>query len=264
MTDRPILQFRSVSRRFASARGPAVDALRDVSLDIATGQLTAVVGHSGCGKTTLLRIATGLDDPTAGTVETPAGPLRPALLSQEAGLLPWRSILDNITLPMTLAGLARRERTRRAMELIARMHLPERVARSYPHELSGGMRRRAALAVALAAEPDLLALDEPFTGVDEATRRKLGAEVLRLRNRQGLSILLVTHDIEEALALADRIVILRPAMAGPDSPAEASLARDVAVDLPHPRDGQSQSFVELLLKLRASLELPVAKSASAD
>jgi ABC-type nitrate/sulfonate/bicarbonate transport system ATPase subunit len=256
MSHPPILQFRGVARRFTPPRGPAVDALAGVSLDIAAGQLTAFVGHSGSGKTTLLRIAAGLDAPTAGVLEAPAGPPRVALLSQEAGLLPWRTILDNITLPMQLAGRARCARIASATELIERMHLPARVARSYPHELSGGMRRRAALAVALAAGPDLLALDEPFTGVDEATRRKLGAEVLRLRQQQGLGVLMVTHDIEEALRLADRVVTLR-AIRQDSPPAEpASLVDDVPIDLDHPRDPAAAGYIDALLRLRRTLELP--------
>jgi NitT/TauT family transport system ATP-binding protein len=245
MARTPLVTFREVSRCFCTPRREAVDALRNVSLDCFAGEITCIVGPSGSGKTTLLRLAAQLDQPTAGEVAYPQwqGPHQPppwALVSQEGNLLPWRRVLENIALPMRLRNVPRCEARRRALKLLNEMHLPGDIAESYPHELSGGMRRRAAVATALACRPELLMMDEPFNGVDEATRRKLGRQILQLRLEQHQSILLVTHDLEEALRLADAIVIL----------GEQPGIRRVEPELPHPRDPLSEAFEQRLLRLR--------------
>lgn len=254
--DAPILlSFDSVGRRFETPRREPVDALRDVTLNCHAGQITCIVGPSGAGKTTLLRLAAQLDQPTSGTVSYPQWrpPFTPppwALVSQEGNLLPWRCVLANVMLPMQLRGRQRHAAQQQARALLKQMHLPADIAQAYPHELSGGMRRRAAVATALACEPELLMMDEPFSGVDEATRRKLGEQILQLRLRQHQSILLVTHDLEEALRLADVIVVLG------GQPGAAC----VEVDLPHPRDPLSSAFERKLLALRHDI-LPLTRPA---
>ncbi|NBB94594.1 MAG: ATP-binding cassette domain-containing protein [Planctomycetes bacterium] len=246
--DTVLISFRDVSRRFSTPRRGEVDALCHVSLDCRAGRITGIVGPSGSGKTTLLRLAAGLDQPTAGEIVYPqwgpsVAPPPWAVVTQEGNLLPWRNIRRNITLPMRLRNVPRREANRRAETLLRQMHLPNDVALSYPHELSGGMRRRAAVATALACRPQLLMLDEPFSGVDEATRRRLGQQVLDLRMQYGQSILLVTHDIEEALLLGDEVVILTAA---------PGIER-VDIELPHPRDPLAKAFERRLIELRHRL-----------
>jgi NitT/TauT family transport system ATP-binding protein len=245
MSRTPLVTFRKVSRCFQTPPREPVEALRGVSLDCFAGEITCIVGPSGSGKTSLLRLAAQLDQPTSGEILYPQwqGPRHPppwALVSQEGNLLPWRRVLENIALPMRLRNTPRRETRRRALTLLGEMHLPGNIAESYPHELSGGMRRRAAVATALACRPELLMMDEPFNGVDEATRRKLGQQILQLRLEQHQSILLVTHDLEEALRLADAILILD----------EQPGIRRVELDLPHPRDPLSGAFEQRLLRLR--------------
>lgn len=199
-----------VSRRF-----PGVEALRGISLEVKPGELVAVVGASGCGKTTLLRIIGGLDRADEGRVEfVDAGgaAISPGRFDlgfgfQESRLLPWRCARDNTALPLELAGVPRAERRRRAEQTLSLVRLADRT-RSLPAELSGGMRMRVALARALVTKPRVLLLDEPFSSLDEVTRLELDEELLELRRATGATTLLVTHAISEAVLLADRIVVL--------------------------------------------------------
>jgi NitT/TauT family transport system ATP-binding protein len=220
-------------------RGPTgvVPAIRDLSLEVPAGSFTAVIGPNGCGKSTLLRLVAGLLPPTAGRVElgadgTPprAGDGRVGLAFQQPRLIPWLSTLDNVALPLALERgperIANGERRARAEEALRRVGLLE-AARRRPRELSGGMQQRAALARALITDPPLLLLDEPFSALDALTREAFDAELQRLWLDQPRTVILVTHAVSEAIALADRIVVMtaRP----------GRVARIVEVDLPRPR-----------------------------
>lgn len=197
--------LRGVSRRFGSVE--AVDA---VSLDIAPGSFVALIGPSGCGKTTLLRMIGGLDRPDAGTIEcSVASSAERAFCFQEPRLLPWRSVRANVELPLELAGVAAAERASRAREAIERVGLGDAADRR-PHQLSGGMRMRAALARALVTRPRLLLLDEPFSALDEVTRQELCEELHRLWREDRFTAILVTHSIPEAVYLADECIVFSP------------------------------------------------------
>jgi NitT/TauT family transport system ATP-binding protein len=211
-TGRPAVDVRGVSKVFG--QGPeAVVALDGVDLQVQPGEFVCLLGASGCGKTTLLNVVAGLDAPTTGQVDLDVA--RPAVMFQEAALLPWLSAGRNVELPLRLAGVGRAARRRRAEELLALVRL-EGLADKRPHELSGGMRQRVALARALAAatgvdeqgEPGVLLMDEPFGALDAITRDVLQAELLRVWQATGTTVLFVTHDVREAIRLAERVVLL--------------------------------------------------------
>ncbi|MET0405786.1 MAG: ABC transporter ATP-binding protein [Cystobacter sp.] len=196
-----------------------VPVITELDLDIAAGAFVALVGPSGCGKSTLLRLVAGLDRPDAGTL-TFTPPLEHgrdarnpiAYVFQDAHLLPWRSVLDNVALPLELAGVAPAERHAAARALLGDVGLGDALTR-YPAELSGGMRMRVSLARALVTRPRLLLLDEPFAALDELTRNRLDDQLLALWKELGMTVLFVTHSLSEAAYLAERAVVLsrRPA-----------------------------------------------------
>lgn len=198
-----------VGKSFGHGLG-AVTALAGVDLRVAAGEFVCMVGASGCGKTTLLNLVAGLDVPTVGRVELNCG--RPAVMFQEAALMPWLTAARNVELALRLAGMRRVDRRRRAIELLQLVRL-DGVSAKRPHELSGGMRQRVALARALACalRPDgasLLLMDEPFSALDAITRDVLQAELLRIWHATGCSVLFVTHDVREAVRLGQRVVLL--------------------------------------------------------
>ncbi len=209
----PAVRLDGVRVAFASRR-EALVALDALSLEVAAGEVVAILGPNGSGKSTLLRVIDGLLAPTNGRVEVEGrrvtGP-DPAVgfVFQEPRLLAWRSTLDNVAYPLELRGVGRRERRARALELLRLVGIA-RAADLQPHELSGGMRQRAAIARALALEPSVLLLDEPFSALDALTRDRFNVELLRLWERTRTTILLVTHSIPEALFVADRVAVLTP------------------------------------------------------
>ena len=253
-----------VAHTFRGQTG-AVHALQPLDLEIAAGSFVAILGPSGCGKTTLLRIISGLLEPSMGHVRLnralpAAARAQRAIgwLAQEDGLLPWRSVLDNAALPLQLAGMARAQRTAAALELLAEVGL-DASARQYPHELSGGMRQRAALARALVARPAFLLLDEPFAHLDELTRERLGELVLDLRRAGpgGLppTSVLVTHSVAEAVRLADRVIVL--------SSRPGRVLLDMPIDVPRPRLDDDAAVGWLVRRLKTSLgHLPPAPDRS--
>ena len=212
-TGPPALTLRGVGKVFGHGAG-AVTALRDIDLNVQPGEFVCLLGASGCGKSTLLNLVADLDAPTAG--EVTVGTARPSFMFQEAALLPWLTARRNIELALQLAGQGRRERRERADELLALVRL-EGQGDKRPHELSGGMRQRVSLARALAAttavgaaegRPGMLLMDEPFAALDAITRDVLQAELLRVWEATGTTVLFVTHDVREAIRLAERVVLL--------------------------------------------------------
>ena len=216
--DTAALQLSHVSRAF----GPLA-VLDDISLSVARGEFVAVVGPSGSGKTTLLNLLSGWDKPTAGTIARPA---RLRMVYQQDGLLPWLTVERNIALGLRdVPDRAARERELNAM--LGLIGLTE-FRRAYPHQLSGGMRQRVELARALAGDSDVLLMDEPFSALDYLTRLKMRRELARLLHERPRTVVLVTHDIEEACQLADRVLVL--------SSRPARIEQEIVLDVPRPRD----------------------------
>jgi NitT/TauT family transport system ATP-binding protein len=222
------LTYRRLDR---AGQALPVVALDGVSLTISRGELVAVVGPSGCGKSSLLFVVNGLLPPTVGQVRVDgqgiAGPSADrALVFQDAALLPWRSVQANVELALEILGLpaaARRETARRHLRLVGL----EDFGSFFPHQLSGGMRQRVGLARALCVEPRILLMDEPFAALDAQTRQLMGAELLRLWEGDRKTVLFVTHDLDEAIYLADRVVVL--------SARPGRVMDEVAIALPRPR-----------------------------
>jgi NitT/TauT family transport system ATP-binding protein len=218
------------------ARGSAAGrytALRDTTLVVAPGEFVSVVGPTGCGKSTLLNVAAGLLEPSAGAVRVFGQPLaglnrRAGYLFQTEALMPWRNALDNVTAGLEFRGVQREDARAQAGEWLKRVGLGGFGDR-YPHQLSGGMRKRVSLAQTLILNPQILLMDEPFSALDVQTRQLMENELLELWSQDRKSVVFITHDLEEAIALADRVVVLS---AGPES----HHIGEYAIDLPRPRD----------------------------
>jgi NitT/TauT family transport system ATP-binding protein len=222
---RPAIVLNEVSKVYGHA-GAAVPALDRVSLEVATGEFVCLVGASGCGKTTLLNLVAGLDDPTTGTIERPGGAM--AIMFQEAALFPWLTAARNVELALQLRKVPKGQRRARVAELLDLVHLGGFAARR-PHELSGGMRQRVALARALAQDARVLLMDEPFGALDAITRDLLHDELERLWRDTGLTVVFVTHNVREAVRLGDRVVMLtsRPGRVAADTAVTATRPRRI-------------------------------------
>ena len=243
------VSLRAVRRTFAGG----VTAIDGVDLDVGPGEFVAVLGPSGCGKSTLLRAVAGLDPVQGGRVEVGApGAHSPgrhdlAFVFQDAHLLPWRRVRDNVALPLELRGVERRQRQRVADDAIAQVELEE-ASRRFPAQLSGGMRMRVSLARALVTEPGLLLLDEPFAALDEITRQRLDEQLHALWRRRRMTVLFVTHSLVEAAFLAQRVVVL--------SRRPARVVGETAVGLPELRTAELRTtpdFVALVRTLQGLL-----------
>jgi NitT/TauT family transport system ATP-binding protein len=208
-----MIRLTGVSRSFAGRSG-TVEALRDIDLDVADGEFVAVLGRSGCGKSTMLRLIAGLLPASAGEVrvsgERVTKPRRDiAMMFQRPALLPWRSVLDNVLLPVQIFGWRKAAHRERAHELLTMTGLTG-FEKRLPHELSGGMQQRVALCRSLIANPRVMLMDEPFSALDALTREELAGELQRVHMEHGATIVFVTHSIDEAVLLADRVVVLSP------------------------------------------------------
>jgi NitT/TauT family transport system ATP-binding protein len=247
----PAISLAHVSRRFV-IDGRPLTVLDDVSFEVPAHGICAVVGPNGSGKSTLLRLIAGLLRPDAGAIAINGDAVadadrRVGLVFQEPRLLPWRTAIDNVAFPLELAGIDRAARHEKAHELLDLVGLRP-FARAYPHQMSGGMRQRAAIARALAREPQILLLDEPFSALDALTRERFNAELLDIWQRTGTTILIVTHSIAEAVFMADEVVVLT------DPPGR--VAGRVPVPLGRPRETdalESTAFTRAAATIRAHL-----------
>jgi NitT/TauT family transport system ATP-binding protein len=225
------IDFRDVSLRFISGDGNATVALRNFSMSVARGEFVAIVGPTGCGKSTTLNMITGLLKPTVGEVRVMGQPVngidpRIGFVFQADAVFPWRSVQDNVAAGPLFRGKPKAEAMELAQEWIQRVGLGK-FGKHYPHQLSGGMRKRVALAQTFINNPEILLMDEPFSALDMQTRTLMQDELLQLWSGNGGSVVFVTHDLEEAIALADRVFVL--------SARPATLKRVYEIDLPRPR-----------------------------
>jgi NitT/TauT family transport system ATP-binding protein len=265
-TTTPAISLRHATKTFATRSGEPFTAITDVSLDIAPGEFVTIVGPTGCGKSTTLSLVSGLEPATSGTVDVHGRPVAGipdgvGYMFQADAVLPWKNVLDNVALGLRYHGARRRDAHERARDWIERVGLAGFEDR-YPHQLSGGMRKRVALAQSLIGEPSLLLLDEPFGALDVQTRELMQDELLRLWSGSGAAVVFVTHDITEAIGLADRVVVMT---AGP-----ATVKDVITVDLPRPRKVEeirlTPEFTELYRtvwdSLREEVEITRARGAS--
>ena len=244
-----MLSIKNLNKTYHTEEGDEVVALSDINLDVADKEFVCFIGPSGCGKTTLLRITAGLEKPDTGTLTvnnepiTGPGPDR-GMVFQEYSLFPWRTVLKNITFSLELKKIPKREREKIARDFLELVGL-SKFADSYPHELSGGMKQRVAIARALVNDPDVLLMDEPFGAVDAQTRNRLQHELLNIWEKKKKTVLFITHSVDEAVFLADKVVVFT---ARPGRVKEV-----ISIDLPRPRERTSFEANAVREHLLASL-----------
>jgi NitT/TauT family transport system ATP-binding protein len=258
------IELSSVTKRFTSPTGEAFTALREVNLTIEPGQFCAIVGPTGCGKSTTLSLVSGLDRPTAGSVRVGGEPVKgitagTSFMFQADALLPWKSVLDNVALGPVFHKVPKRQARDTARDWMRRVGLAG-FEDHYPHQLSGGMRKRASLAAALINEPSILLMDEPFGALDVQTKAIMSNELLGLWEQTRPTVIFITHDLEEAIALADVVVVMT---------SRPGTVKDVyRIDLPRPRGAVQeirfeQRFLELHQQIWQSLREEVEQAYAA-
>jgi NitT/TauT family transport system ATP-binding protein len=265
----PAIELHAVSKRFTTDRGAPFTALRDLDLSVAPGEFCAVVGPTGCGKSTTLTLVSGLERPTTGSVRVhgkEVSGITPGVgfMFQTDAILPWKTVLDNVSAGPRFRGTPKRKALDDARDWIRRVGLTGFEDR-YPHQLSGGMRKRVALAQNLITEPRVILMDEPFSALDVQTRAKMSTELLALWDLMRPAVVFVTHDLEEAIALADTVVVLT---AGPAATVKARFP----IDLSRPRVVQEirfePRFVDLYQRiweaLRAEVDAAYSQSTRLD
>jgi len=247
-----LIVVSSLEKTYATRGRTQVQALAGISVEIEAGEFITIVGQSGCGKTTLLKILAGLLQRSAGSVTLRGQPVdEPSrdigIVFQDPVLLPWRTVFDNVMLPVEVLGLDRRSSAKRGRDLLGLVGL-RGFEEKYPHELSGGMRQRVAIARALVHDPSLLLMDEPFGALDEMTRERMNMELLRIWEDSGSTIVFVTHSIAEAVFLSTRVVVI--------SPRPGCITGVIDIDLPQPRNTdtrEQERFFELVTEVRELL-----------
>jgi len=252
----PLLQVKQLSKTWASGSSRSVLALDNFSFDVHEGEFLVIIGPSGCGKSTLLYTIAGLESPSTGTITleghsvTKPSPDR-SLIFQEPSLFPWLSALDNVEWGLKIRGMSKVERRDCAMHFLKKVGLADS-AKKYPHELSGGMKQRVAIARALCLQPKVLLMDEPFAALDVQTRYQMQNFLLEIWDSTQITIVFVTHHIDEAIHLADRVLVLtaRP----------GRILEEVTIDLPRPREIASSAFDEYRTGFFAHLRNEVSKA----
>jgi len=247
-----VISVRGINMIYSGSDGHEVQALKEVNLDIHKGEFISLLGPSGCGKTTLLRIIADLLEPTTGMVRVFGRTPRETRLNQKYGIVfqspvlyDWRTVRQNIRLPLEIMKVPRAEQNRRIDEQLELVGLAK-FGHRYPFQLSGGQQQRVGIARALAMEPELLLMDEPFSASDEFTREKLNEDLLNIWSVTKKTVIFVTHNIAEAVALSDRVVVM--------SPHPGRVSNVIGVDLPRPRSPESPEFFTLYTQIRKSFE----------
>lgn len=245
----PLLALQGVSKRFRGPDGRARTALHDVDLTVEPGRFCALIGPTGCGKSTILSMIAGLARPSEGSILMDGQPAagtdpRTGFMFQQDAVFPWKTVLANVTAGPRFRGVPKREAADQARDWLRRVGLSG-FETYFPYQLSGGMRKRVALAQTLINGPSILLMDEPFSGLDAQTRQIMSDELLSLWEQIGASVLMVTHDLEEAIALADTVVVLT---AGP-----ATVKKQFTVDLPRPRSVREVRFQPRFVELHEQI-----------
>jgi NitT/TauT family transport system ATP-binding protein len=260
----PAIELINVSRRFITPTGQSMTAIRDFSMTVQRGEFVAVIGPTGCGKSTTLNLVTGLAKPSSGEVRVMGAPVQGidpqiGFVFQTDALFPWRSVIDNVVAGPLFRGVPKQKAYADARKWLARVHLSPHESK-YPHQLSGGMRKRVALAQTFINEPQILLMDEPFSALDVQTRVLMHDELLRLWSDAQASVVFVTHDLEEAIALADKVYVLT---AGP-----ATVKSVYPIDIPRPRIASEiryePHFIELSKTIWNDLRDEVQRSAARE
>ncbi|WP_240353353.1 ABC transporter ATP-binding protein [Cohnella algarum] len=248
------LEFKDVGKTYQRHTGEKVAVVRDVNLKLEKGGFLCLLGPSGCGKTTLLNLVAGFEGATAGeilvngkAVKGP-GPERGVVFQNDLALFPWLTVEENIAYGLKIKGVPKRERREQALAWMKQVGL-EQHGKKYPSELSGGMKQRVQIARVLANDPDILLMDEPFAALDAQTRTHLQLELSSICRRSGKTVLFITHDIQEALLLADRIVVMARAP-------QENIKADFKVDLPYPRERMNEQFADLYNRLLDEIDNP--------
>ena len=250
---KPVVSVAGVNKVFESAGGRTT-ALEGIDLAIQPGEFVSLIGPSGCGKSTLLRVIGDLTAPTSGSVTVNGKPARQARLDRDYGivfqapvLFDWRSVQSNVALPLEVKGVSGADRGRRVQAMLDLVELGD-FAKHYPYQLSGGMQQRVSIARALALEPSILLMDEPFGALDEMTRERMNSEVQRIWQQTGTTVVFVTHSIPEAVFLSSKVVVM--------SPRPGRIVRVIDVDLPRPRTDDTREtprYFELITEVRETL-----------
>lgn len=259
------VELEGCTKQFATPNGGTYFAVRDINLKVEPGRFVSIVGPTGSGKSTILNMAAGLLAPSEGTARSFGEPVRgvnrrASYMFQQDALLPWKSVIDNVSLGLTMAGVSKADAYAEARRWLEKVGL-KNFADRYPHQLSGGMRKRTAVAQAWIVNPDILLMDEPFSALDVQTRQIMENELLQLWQESGKAVVFITHDLDEAIALSDEVVILG---AGPGS----TVVGSYEITIPRPRDlldiRDDPQFVELHKEIWGRLKIEVSRTYEAS